>query len=94
MADWWPTMLGMVAGVCTSFSFVPQIIKAWREGDTEAISMRMYGISLVAFGLWLLHGFMIGSLPVMLFNALNLASAITMLAFKLRDRAGPAGAGS
>jgi uncharacterized protein with PQ loop repeat len=35
MQPWWPTALGMVAGLCTSFSFVPQVIKAWRQGDTR-----------------------------------------------------------
>jgi MtN3 and saliva related transmembrane protein len=34
--------------LCTSFSFVPQVLKAWREGDTEAISKRMYVASLIA----------------------------------------------
>ena len=53
MQSWWPTALGMVAGLCTSFSFLPQVIKAWREGDTEAISKRMYVVSLGAYGLWI-----------------------------------------
>ena len=48
MPSWWPTALGMVAGLCTSFSFVPQVIKAWHEGDTEALSKRMYFASLAA----------------------------------------------
>ena len=42
MQTWWLTALGLAAGLCTSLSFVPQVLKAWREGDTEAISKRMY----------------------------------------------------
>jgi MtN3 and saliva related transmembrane protein len=86
MAAWWPTALGLAAGLCTSLSFLPQVIKAWREGDTEAISRRMYVVSLTAFGVWIVHGIMIGSLPVVLFNAVQLALAGTVLALKLRDR--------
>ncbi len=86
MVVWWPTALGIAAGLCTSLSFLPQVIKAWREGDTEAISRRMYVVSLTAFGVWIVHGIMIGSLPVVLFNAVQLALAGTVLALKLRDR--------
>ena len=84
MESWWPTTLGMVAGLCTSFSFVPQVIKAWRHGDTEALSKRMYLASLAAYSLWIVHGLMIASTPVILFTGLNFAFAGTVLALKLR----------
>ena len=84
MQSWWPVALGMVAGLCTSFSFVPQVVKAWRDGDTEAISKRMYLISLAAYSLWLVHGLMIASTPVVAFNALNLVFAGIILTLKLR----------
>jgi MtN3 and saliva related transmembrane protein len=84
MQEWWLTTLGMVAGLCTSFSFMPQVLKAWRHGDTEAISKRMYVASLAAYSLWIVHGFMIASVPVILFNALNIAFAATVLMLKLR----------
>ena len=92
MLSWWPTALGMVAGLCTSFSFVPQVLKAWREGDTEAISKRMYLASFAAYGLWIVHGLMIASTPVILFNTLNLLFAATILGLKLKSlRSSPAG---
>jgi MtN3 and saliva related transmembrane protein len=84
MQSWWPTALGMVAGLCTSFSFVPQVIKAWRHGDTEAISKRMYVTALASYSLWIVHGLMIASTPVILFNALNVIFAGTVLALKMR----------
>ena len=88
----WTMALGMVAGVCTTFSFVPQVLKAWREGDTEAISKRMYVISSAAFGLWIVHGLMVGSLPIIVFNALSLVLSGAVLFLKLRGRkAAPAG---
>ena len=84
MQAWWPTALGLVAGLCTSFSFVPQVIKAWRENDTEAISKRMYLVAGAAYSLWIVHGLMIGSLPVILFNGLNVVFAGTILVLKVR----------
>jgi MtN3 and saliva related transmembrane protein len=81
----WLTALGLAAGLCTSMSFVPQVLKAWREGDIEAISKRMYVASLIAYGLWIVHGLMIASLPVILFNALNIVFAGLILVLKLRS---------
>ena len=84
MQTWWLTTLGLVAGLCTSLSFVPQVLKAWREGDTEAISKRMYVASLIAYGLWIVHGLMITSVPIILFNAVNVVLAGLILVLKLR----------
>jgi MtN3 and saliva related transmembrane protein len=85
MQTWWLTALGLAAGLCTSLSFVPQVLKAWREGNTEAISKRMYVASLAAYSLWIVHGLMIGSVPVILFNALNVVFAGIILVLKLRS---------
>jgi MtN3 and saliva related transmembrane protein len=84
MQTWWLTALGLAAGSCTSLSFVPQVLKAWREGDTAAISKRMYVASLIAYGLWIVHGLMITSVPVILFNGVNVVFAGIILALKLR----------
>lgn len=83
----WPLMaLGFVAGVFTTFSFVPQIVKAWRATDTDAISKRTYVISTAAFAMWILHGLMIGGLPIIVFNTLSLAFSAAILVLKMRAR--------
>ena len=86
MQGWSLTALGFVAGTLTTFSFVPQLSKAWRSTDTEAISKRTYVISTVAFALWIAHGVMIGGLPIVVFNALSLALSGAILVLKLRAR--------
>ena len=86
MESWWPILLGTVAGVCTTGSFVPQVIKAWREGDTEAISMRMYVVTVTAFVLWIGYGFLIESWPIVFFNVISLLLSGTVLYLKLRDQ--------
>ena len=86
MEGWSLTLLGFVAGTLTTFSFVPQLLKAWRSMDTEAISKRTYLISTGAFTLWIAHGVMIGGLPIIVFNALSLALSGAILVLKLRAR--------
>jgi MtN3 and saliva related transmembrane protein len=80
------TVLGMIAGVCTTGCFVPQFVKNWREGDSGAVSKRMYVVSVAGFCLWLVHGFMIGSAPIVVFNALNVLLTGAILVLKIRHQ--------
>src|SRR5918998_388074 len=84
---WLPLILGTIAGLLSTFSFVPQVIKAWREGHTEAISKRMYMVTVSAFTLWTIYGFVIGSMPIIIFNILSLVLSATILILKLRSQA-------
>jgi MtN3 and saliva related transmembrane protein len=79
----WATVIGTVAGILSTASFVPQVLKAWREG-TQSISQRMYMVTVSAFTLWTVYGFVIGSWPVIVFNALSLMLSATILGLKLR----------
>src|SRR3954452_398094 len=88
MEGWWITVLGAAAGLCTVGSFVPQVVKAWREGDTRAISLRMYLVLVAGFVLWLGYGVLIGSWPIILVNAGNLVLSAAILRLKLRDGKG------
>ena len=88
MGGWWITVLGTAAGLCTVGSFVPQVVKAWREGDTNAISLRMYLVLVAAFVLWLGYGVLIGSWPIMLVNVAYLVLSVAILWLKLRDGKG------
>ena len=77
--------VGTVAGICSTSSFIPQVIKVWREGDTEAISKKMYLVTVTAFSLWIIYGLMIGSMPIVVFNIASLALSATILILKLRN---------
>jgi MtN3 and saliva related transmembrane protein len=91
MDGWSLTVLGFVAGTCTTYSLVPQLLKAWRSNDTEALSKRTYLISTAAFALWILHGILIARAPIVVFNVLSLILSGAILTLKLRaqKRASP-----
>jgi MtN3 and saliva related transmembrane protein len=84
MHGWSPTLLGLAAGCCTAYAFVPQVLKIWREGDTGAISVRMYVLRVAGFLLWLAYGVALGSMPLVAFNLLNLLLGGTVLVLKRR----------
>ena len=89
MADWLPTVLATIAGILSTSSFVPQVLKAWRERDTAAISKTMYLVTVTAFVLWSAYGFLIGAWPLIVFNLLSLGLSGTILFLKIRnDRRG------
>jgi MtN3 and saliva related transmembrane protein len=85
MGDWLPTALAVIAGLLSTSSFVPQVLKAWRERDTAAISKRMYMVTVTAFTLWAIYGFLIGNMPIIIFNLLSLALSATILFLKIRN---------
>jgi MtN3 and saliva related transmembrane protein len=74
----------LAAGCCTTYAFVPQVLKIWREGDTGAISVRMYVLRVAGFLLWLAYGVALGSMPLVAFNILNLLLGGAVLVLKRR----------
>jgi MtN3 and saliva related transmembrane protein len=89
-------IVGLVAGLCSTAAFVPQVVKIWREGDTEAISLRMYVWRSVGFVLWLAYGIALGSLPLVLVNivCILLGGAVLVLKLKALGRLPGVGGGT
>ncbi|HUL33034.1 MAG TPA: PQ-loop domain-containing transporter [Candidatus Eisenbacteria bacterium] len=74
-------MLGLVAGCCTTFAFVPQIVKIHRQGGRD-LSYGMLAIFLIGVGLWLAYGLLIHAPSVILANAVT--AALVVLAILLK----------
>ena len=79
-------IIGLVAGLLTTVSFVPQVVKIWKSKHAQDISLAMFLIFSIGVGLWLLYGISIGSLPVILANAVTLTLALAILILKIRFR--------
>lgn len=77
------TAVGAAATLASTTSFAPQAWKVIRTRDTEAISTRMYAITVVGFALWLGYGVLLGQWPLILTNAICLALSAFILAMKL-----------
>ena len=73
----------------SSYSLVPQGLKVWREGDTTAISLKMFALRAFGLVLWAIYGFVAPSLPVLIFSTLNLVLSSVILALKMRGSATP-----
>lgn len=76
--------VGFVAGCLTTAAFVPQVVHVWTTRSTRDISLMTFLIFCPGLALWLLYGIWLGSLPIVVTNAVTLALALTILGFKLR----------
>jgi len=77
-------LIGIIAAILTTASFVPQAIMVVRTGDTAGISLVMYVMFTIGVAGWTSYGLMIGSVPVIAANVVTLALATIILVMKLR----------
>lgn len=78
------TAIGLVAAVCTTISYVPQVMKAWRTRSTKDVSAGMFVLLVVGVVLWLTYGLILEDLPLILANFITLCLAAVILLLKLR----------
>ena len=78
------TIIGLLAAVSTTTSFLPQAIKTIKTKNTLGISKGMY--SLFSFGtlLWFIYGIMDNDLPIMIANGITLVFAGIILSYKIK----------
>lgn len=76
--------IGTAAGLCSTSSFVPQLIKIAREKRVAGVSLHTYVVTVTGFVLWIVYGTLLGSWPVAVSNAVNLMLAGAILALRWR----------
>jgi MtN3 and saliva related transmembrane protein len=76
--------LGAAAGLCTTISFLPQLIRARRTRSTRDISLAMFSVLVLGIFLWLVYGILIGDGPLIVANAVSLCLTGSILYLKLR----------
>ena len=77
-------IVGLIAGTLTMFSFIPQVLKVWREKSAQGVSLSMYIIFCVGVLLWTVYGLMLGELPIILANGATLILACSILVMKFK----------
>ena len=72
MIDTQPEIVGLSAGICTSISLLPQLLKLPRHKKAEDISLFYLGILFVGLGLWIWYGILRKDLPIVVTNGFSL----------------------
>ncbi len=77
-------MVGFMAAVLTTTSFIPQAIKAIKTKNTKDLSLPMYIIFNSGVFLWFMYGIFTTDLPVTLANGITLIFSMIILIYKIR----------
>lgn len=82
----WITALGLTSATFTTISFLPQAIKTIKTKQTKDLSLGTYIILNIGESLWIVYGFMIQDLPVILANVVTLSFTLTILVLKIKHK--------
>ena len=78
------TLVGMLAGFCTTISFLPQMIKVHRTKSAHDLSIAMFIIFAVGVASWLVYGVLTGSIPIIAANFVTLLFCFYILFMKVK----------
>lgn len=79
-------LIGAIAAVLTTASFMPQAWHTFRTRDVRGISLGMYSAMTTGVACWLIYGWLLGAWPIIIANFITLVLATTILIMKLRYR--------
>lgn len=70
-------VLGFVAGILTSISSLPQLVKIIKEKKADDVSKLMFLVLSIGVALWALYGYLIRDWPVLIANSFSFIINIT-----------------
>ncbi|HSW61482.1 MAG TPA: SemiSWEET transporter [bacterium] len=79
------SVIGIAAAICTTVSFIPQVLKTVKTGQTKDISLSMYLIFTTGIALWLIYGILIGDLPIIMANTVTVFLTSIVVVMKLKN---------
>ena len=78
------TVIGLVAASFTTFSFLPQAVKVIKTKNTKDLSLPMYAILTTGVLIWLIYGFLMQDIPIMVSNLITFMLSFTILVLKIK----------
>jgi len=78
-----PDIIGYVAAILTTASFLPQAILTIKTRDTESLSLGMYSLFTLGVFCWLIYGIAIADKAIIFANLITFILAASILSFKI-----------
>lgn len=75
--------MGYIAGILTTISFVPQVIRVYRNKSGRDVSAWMMLLLATGTLLWLIYGIMVGGVPIIAANAVTFTLVVLIFILKL-----------
>lgn len=80
----WTDGLGLVAGVGTTITTIPQISKVLKTKDAKDLSKRTFMLLIIGISLWIVYGIFKKDIPILVTNSVGLLLNITLLVLKFK----------
>ena len=77
-------ILGILAAVCTTSGFIPQIIRGMRTKRLDDVSPVMYMLLIFGLALWLSYGVYLEDKIIIVANAVALALSVFILILRYK----------
>lgn len=77
-------ILGTIAGILTSFSQLPQLIKIIKEKEAKSLSLGMMIMLVAGLTLWIYYGFLQKDIPIIVTNCFSAIVNILLMFFSIR----------
>lgn len=82
MTQW----IGIVAGVLTASSMLPQLVKVIKKKEAEDISLLMLVVLMTGIAMWIVYGIYRDDWPIIVTNSFSLLVNITLTFFRVKYR--------
>ena len=79
----WADIVGSLAAVLTTISFLPQAWHSFKTKDVSGVSLGMYSVFTVGVALWLVYGLLLRAWPIVVANVITLGLAVAILGMKV-----------
>jgi MtN3 and saliva related transmembrane protein len=77
-------ILGYSAGAITSLTFLPQVIKTWKEKSAKDVALNMFLIAAINEVMWIVYGVLLNNWVIILTNSIVLSMSLIMIFLKLK----------
>lgn len=78
--------IGIIAGVLTASSMLPQLFKVIKNKEAEDISLLMLVVLMSGIALWIVYGWFRDDWPIIITNSFSLLVNITLTFFRVKYR--------
>ena len=78
-------IVGLLAGLFTTLSFIPQIAKIYRTQRTRDLSLSTYVLLAIGLFLWVIYGVVLRQIAIVLPNSVVLIMALYIIVLKIKN---------
>jgi MtN3 and saliva related transmembrane protein len=79
------SILGIIAGTLTTISFLPQVIKIYKDKDTKSLSLSMFILFFIGMTFWLLYSIFLNKIEMIIPNGITLFLSSYILYMKITE---------